>query len=83
MEQFEIGKRARVIRNDDKRVNFIGKIGTIVNISQFGDVIGLDFGEIVKGYTWKLRYDILEQPTGRYFAKINLKPIDDYKVDLL
>jgi len=84
MEKISIGKKVKIIFNDGtSKVDFTGKIGTVVNMSTSGDVIGIDFGKVFKGATWKLRNDILPKPTGRYFPVYNVKLIDNYNVDLI
>lgn len=47
--KYKIGDRVRCI-SDDSKPNIIGKVGTVVDISLYGNV-GVDFGEDIGGHS--------------------------------
>ena len=81
---FKIGDKVKIKEEPEYYLDaLIGMTGTVVSIIR-GDTIdlGIDFGEEVEDFTWKLN-GVLEKDTGRFFESIYVELCNPSLVELI
>lgn len=69
--KYKIGDRVRCI-SDDSNPNTLGKVGTVVDISLYGNV-GVDFGENIGGHSIGRR---TQYGFGWYLMEDEVEPVN-------